>query len=106
MYRIAQCQLCSGQSFVNLYGRAVTYIHPWRDFIDKSAFPFVIHGKLCTGCGWIFKDVAFTTDELDRLYNAASPTASVEAEAFAAKNAGYRGSRIFETVRPWLPLRG
>lgn len=106
MYRITQCQLCSGRSFVNLYARPITYVHPWRDFIDQGAFPFVINGKLCARCGWIFKDIAFTADELNRLYNAASPAASLEAEAFADKNAEYRSIRIFETVQPWLPSRG
>lgn len=106
MRRITECQLCGGRSFISLYARPITYVYPWRDFIDQAAFPFVINGRLCTECGWIFKDVAFTTDELNRLYNAAGPVASAEAEALADKNAEYRSRRIFEAVRPWLPARG
>ena len=102
MYHLTECNLCKGKSFFILYSQSIGYNKPWSVFLEKSFFPLTIRGKLCLSCGWIFKELAYDSEELASLYNMRADSLSVEAEMLADINARYRGQRIFQTVEPWL----
>lgn len=106
MYRLIECKLCRGRSLFTLYSQAINYAAPWSGFLERSNFPLTMQGKICSSCGWIFKDIGYDAEELARLYNLKDDAVSAEAEMLADKNAKYRGLRIFQTVEPWLPPVG
>ncbi len=106
MFRLTECRLCKGRSLFTLYRQTIDYSSPWTEFLERSNFPLTVQGKICTSCGWIFKDIGYDAEELARLYNLEEEAASAEAEMLAGENAKYRGLRIFQTVEPWLPSTG
>jgi len=102
MYKLTKCSLCGKNQFYTLYKEKHEYVKPWRNFIEKEDFPISIEGLICKHCSWICQKQAYGENELERLYSPDKDKASGEHEKFADKNAKYRGTRIYQTVEPWL----
>jgi|GEM_PF-4846294 len=102
MREIIACKLCANTGLFTLYRKTIPYSKPWSNFITSERFPVRVRGDICSACGWIFKNPTYESDELNRLYNLASPTISEEAEQVAAQNSELRGEELFLSLQPWL----
>src|SRR6266568_3675558 len=102
MFRLTECRLCKGRSLFTLYRQTIDYSSPWTEFLERSNFPLTVQGKICTSCGWIFKDIGYDAEELARLYNLEEEAASAEAEMLAVPH-----RRVFQkSGRPsWRGMR-